>query len=237
MSKDGLIFLWPGRHHLHLLLPLAVLAAIAVHMALFFLFSIIYPRPDSGAVNAAEVFVVLPGSAESARLAALLESGDPSIFAPGRGLPVPESRRAGYTPQYASAEALIEPLPALAGPPVHVSPTFAPVPFRLAETLRPPGPVRPPSLRWSASEGLAARTILPASPQADLWPDPGSNPAPVGFLASVRPDGSIAHLFPQRGSGSEDFDKKAADVARRLKFSPAHGEETWGMLTLEWGAP
>ncbi len=236
MNRDGLIFEWPGRHHLHFLLPVAVLAAIMVHLALFFLFSITYPRPDSGAVNSAEVYVMLPGSAGSARLAALLDSEDPSVFAPGRGLPLPESRRATYTPQYASAKADLEPLPASSEAPARIAPAFGPVPLRLGEASPPPIPERPPSMRLAASGDLATRA--PAFPsQPSLWPAPGSNPGPVEFLAAVRPDGSIAHLFPQQSSGSEEFDQRAEKLVRTLKFTPGSGGPAWGILTLEWGKP
>jgi len=236
MNKDGLIFEWPGRHHLHLLLPVAVLGAILVHLALFFLFSISYPRPDQGAVNSPEVFVVLPGSAGFARLAALLDSEDPSVFAPARGLPAAESLRADYTPQYALAKAALEPLPEPTSSPVRRRPAFGPVSLRLGEPPERPTPGSPPSMRLAASGVLATRIpSLPSEPS--LWPASGTNPGPVEFLAVVRPDGSIAHLFPQQSSGSEEFDRRALDAVRQLKFAPGSSNPAWGILTLEWGTP
>lgn len=238
MTKHGLIFDWPGRHHLHLLLPATILVAFAAHAGLFFLFSIIYPRPDAGAINARSVFIVLPGTKESARLSVLLESADPSVMAPGRGLPT-AGAIAGveYTPRYAEASPLLEGMPATDSrttlPPMATGPVMGKAGRRAAA-----GATASPAItKLRADGGLAAR--LPELPEKlkSLSPADGTLPEAATFLVGVRPDGTVAHLFPQQGSGSPEFDQQSAAVVRSLRFLPGTEDPAWGILTLEWGAP
>ena len=94
--KETLIFEWPERHHLHLMLPVTVVFAAALHVGLFFVFSIIYPRAENSALDPAQIYFIPPGNEAAGRLQGLLRSADPAVFAPGRGLglpePVPRSR-------------------------------------------------------------------------------------------------------------------------------------------------
>ena len=57
----------PGRHHLHLLLPAAIVFAAILHAGLFFAFSIIYPHPRNAGPDPAQIFFVPPGTADAAR--------------------------------------------------------------------------------------------------------------------------------------------------------------------------
>lgn len=234
--KDGLIFDWPGRHHLHLLLPVAVVAAIAVHAGLFVLFSIVYPRPESVTVDAAKVFFVPPGSAESPRLSALLQSEDPAVFAPGRGLPLSDGiPSVEYTPHYDTVKPVLEGLPSLTADPGPVTSSTKPVPVSAGN---PPHPARlsvTPFVRLTASGSLASRAPV-LSPDSGLYPGTGLTPGRAVFLAAVRPDGSVAHVFPQQSSGSDWLDRKAAAVLRGLIFSAASGGLEWGFVVFEWGA-
>lgn len=238
MTKDRLIFDWPGRHHLHLLLPAALLAAVAAHAGFFFLFSIIYPRPEAGAIDSTSVFIVLPGSGDSARLAALLESADPSVFAPGRGLSagggIPAVK---YTPHYATAEPVVEELPAVA--PKNATPPIStgPVPGRVIRPAPITGPAARSTSKLRAGDTLSHR--LPELTEAlkSLRPADGTFPGPATFFVAVRPDGTVAHIFPQQGSGNDTFDRRAAGVVRSLRFLPGPGDPAWGVLTVEWGEP
>ncbi|MEI6071786.1 MAG: hypothetical protein WCS31_08330 [Verrucomicrobiae bacterium] len=232
--KDGLIFDWPGRHHLHLLLPAALAAATVVHTGLFFLFSIIYPRQESGTAESAGVYFAPPGSPESGRLSALLESADPAVFAPGRGLPAADVAGADYTPQYETARAVLDPLPAASPAVPRFFPDARPVPvFFRSRTPQTAGTARP-SVRLTAAGALASRA--PVLPQdAGLEPPPGSNPGLAVFLVAVRADGSVAHVFPQQSSGSEDLDRKAAGVLRAARFAGGTDSQAWGAVAFQWG--
>lgn len=234
--KDGLIFDWPGRHHLHLLLPVAVVAAIAVHAGLFVLFSIVYPRPETVTVDAAKVFFLPPGSAEAPRLSALLQSEDPAVFAPGRGLPLSDGiPSVEYTPYYDTVKPVLEGLPPVATDPETVTPSAKPVPVPAGDTPHPARLTATPFVRLTGSGPLANRApVLP--PDSGLYPGTGLTPGRAVFLAGIRPDGSVAHVFPQQSSGNEGMDRKAAAVLRGLNFSAASGGLEWGFVAFEWGA-
>jgi len=234
--KDGLIFDWPGRHHLHLLLPAAVVAALAIHAGLFFLFSIIYPRPQSAAMDAAQVFFIPPGSAESSRLSALLQSEDPAVFAPGRGLPLTGGiPPVEYTPQYDTVKPVLDGLPAVTTEPELARPRTMPVPFVAVDAPHREVPPATPFVRLTATGSLAGR--VPGLPsESSLSPEAGLVPGRAVFLAAVRPDGSVAHVFSQQSSGNDGVDRKAAASLRGLRFSGGSGDLEWGFVTFEWGA-
>jgi hypothetical protein len=234
--KEGLIFDWPGRHHLHLLLPVAIVAAIAVHAGLFFLFSIIYPRPESPTIDAAKVFFVPPGSIEWPRLSALLQSEDPAIFAPGRGLPLSGAPPAvEYTPQYDTVKPVLDDLPAVTSGPEIVLPSAKPVPVLAGNAPQREIPPATPFVRLTATGPLAGR-VPNLPPDSGLYPEAGLTPGKAVFLSAVRPDGSVAHVFSQQSSGNDGIDRKAAAALRRLRFSGGSGDMEWGFVTFEWSA-
>lgn len=232
----NLIFDWPGRHHLHLLLPAAIVAALAFHAGLFFLFSIIYPRPRSAPMDAAQVFFIPPGSAESPRLSALLQSEDPAVFAPGRGLPLSQGiPPVEYTPQYDTEKPVLDGLPAVTSGPEFERPSVKPVPVMEGDAPHREIPPATPFVRLTATGPLASR--VPGLPQdSGLDPKAGLVPGKAVFLAAVRPDGSVAHVFSQQSSGNGGVDRKAADALRGLRFSSGSGDLEWGFVTFEWGA-
>jgi len=235
--KDGLIFEWPGRHHLHILLPIVLVAAAVVHAGLFFLFSIIYPPQESGTIDTAKVFFVATGSPESAPLSALLKSADPAVFAPGRGLPLGDvAAFEQYTPKYDTARVVLDPLPEA---PAVVPRAFSapgPVPVFGQAGARPPSRPAPPSVRLTATGALESRVpVLP--PGAEVQPPAGSDPGSAVFFTAVRADGSVAHLFSQQSSGNEELDRKAAGVLRGLRFSNGPDRLAWGFVTFQWGNP
>lgn len=232
----NLIFDWPGRHHLHLLLPVAIVAAIAVHAGLFFLFSIIYPRPESTTIDAAKVFLVPPGSAEWPRLSALLQSEDPAVFAPGRGLPLSgDPSPVEYTPQYDTVKPVLDDLPAVTSEPEIARPSARPVPVLAGNAPHRETPPATPFVRLTATGPLANR-VPDLSPDSGLYPEDGFTPGKAVFLAAVRPDGSVAHVFSQQSSGNDGIDRKVADALRGLRFSGGSGGTEWGFVTFEWSA-
>jgi hypothetical protein len=230
--KDGLIFWWPARHHLPLLLPAALVLAFALHAGLFFLFSIIYPRQETAAVDAAKVYFPPAGTPESAMLSALMESGDPAVFAPGRGLPARDFGGGRYVARYASERPVLDGLPEVPRPPdLPAAPGPVPV-FARGRIARVPVD---PTARIVASGGLAGREPSDL-PSAAPRPSAGSDPAPAVFLAAVRGDGSVAHLFASRGSGDADYDRQVAEFLRGVKFSESGCREAWGHVRFEWGS-
>ncbi|MFZ4774340.1 MAG: hypothetical protein ACOYM3_03190 [Terrimicrobiaceae bacterium] len=234
--RDSLIFEWPGRHHLHFLLPFTILLAALLHAGLFFVFSIIYPRPENSGPEPAQVYFITPGSDDAARLEMLMHSSDSAVFAPGRGLDLPDPiPRVAYTPQYASDKPSLDALPA-PGAAVNVPPLVSgPVPIRETKPESSGTVAEPAPTKIFSSDSLAART--PALPAGTTFQIPlGIDPEPVVFLVAVRGDGRVAHVFPQHGSGNASLDLRAAAMLRALKFAPDPAGEAWGFVTFQWGS-
>lgn len=233
--KDALIFEWPGRHHLHLILPATVLLAAALHAGLFFVFSIIYPRPEATRLDPATVISIPPGSADAERLEAVLRSSDPAAFAPGRGLDLPElPPPVAYTPRYSSDRPALDPLPRAIS--AARKPFAGPVPQQKDAAKTAGGPAPAPPTALVSGDAIAAR--IPPLPEGVVFPVPqGFDPEPAAFLVALREDGQVTHVFQQHSSGDPALDHKAAGLLRSLKFSPdPAGGPAWGIVAFQWGA-
>jgi len=237
----SLLFDWPGRHSLQLVLPATILLAALVHAGIFFLFAIAYPAPQSDGVDAVQAFLTLPGSPDAERLQALVEGDDPAVFAPGRGLGIAETPPAArYRPSYASSPPQLSGLPPEAGGDT-LPAEAVPVPMtsvRLPRTGGTPAarPSGPPRTSLSASSALAGRTVafpedvvFEASPRAQL--------DAARFLVAVQPDGSVDAVFLQSSSGSADLDAAAGKRISDLRFEPApDAGVVWDIVAVHWGA-
>lgn len=235
MSGRPLLFDWPGRHHLQVVLPAALVFAVLLHGAGFFLFSVIYPRPQADPIDPVTVFFPLPDTPNAAELRALLAASDPSLVAPGR-LPPARIEEDGtpYVPSFLRRGVdLVALPPADGGAPVpHIA---EPVPVRLA-------PRRPAPAVRSAATRLVARGIL-----ADRVPDLGSAAdalrataaaplLPARFLVRVEPDGRVSNVFLTSGSGNNSLDGAAADLLRRLAFRTGPDRAVWDEVEFHWGS-
>ena len=236
MPRGGsLIFDWPGRHTLHPVLPACIILAVLLHSGLFCIFTIIYPAAEPAGPRPAQVFFVPEKSADHARLASILQTDDPAIFAPGRGLARAEQLPASrYTPVYEMDKTTFDPLPktpVAKSDPVEIA---GPVIIRAP---RKPEEGKPPFLptQLFSSGPLASR--LPALPETSAFESlPGQSLEPSGFLVSVRPDGTVAHIVLQRTSGNAQLDAKALELLASLRFQPAPGDDVWGEVSFHWGA-
>ena len=235
MSREGsLIFDWPGRHTLHPVLPACIILAILLHAGLFCIFTIIYPTPEPAGPRPAQVFFVPKKSADHARLASILQTGDPAIFAPGRGISRSEQLSVSrYTPVYEMDKATLDPLPKI--------PTLRSDPAQPFGPVTVPGPRKPeerklasPPTKLVSNGPLATR--LPTLPESRVFESlPGQSLEPSGFLVSVRPDGTVAHIVLQRTSGNAQLDAKALELLSSLHFQPAPGDNVWGDVAFHWG--
>ncbi len=230
-----LIFDWPGRHTLHLVLPGCILLAVLLHAGVFYVFAITYPRPEAAGPNPAQAFFIPPGSDVSPQLSAILQTEDPAIFAPGRGVPQSALRPAlRYTPTYETQTDGLDPLPAV--PPVKAAnkPAAGPVaipPVRNVPVV-PEGPAR---TRLVSTGALASR--LPEVPAGSGFQSlAGQSLEPTVFLVSVREDGSVAHLVLQKSSGNSQLDEGALRLLKSLRFQPAAGGSVWSDVAIHWGA-
>ena len=233
--KETLIFEWPERHHLHLMLPVTVVFAAALHVGLFFVFSIIYPRAENSALDPAQIYFIPPGNEAAGRLQGLLRSADPAVFAPGRGLGLPEPvPPVAYVPSYTSDKPALDPLPQLVKPDLQRSPASGPVPVPRTTSGAPASSLAAPT-KLVSSDALAAR--LPKLPEAVTFLVPlGFDPEPAVFFVAVGDNGRIVHLFLQHSSGNSSLDAKASALLRDLKFAPASPDGSWGFVTFQWGS-
>ncbi|MCK9589556.1 MAG: hypothetical protein WC076_10215 [Terrimicrobiaceae bacterium] len=231
--KDSLIFEWPGRHHLHLLLPVTIVLAALLHAGLFFVFSIIYPQSESAGPDPAQACFIPPGAADAPRLEALLRSSDPAVFAPGRGLDLPEPvPPVAYIPRYASDKPALDPLPPSSKPDFPRRAFAGPVPVRQGNAMPAVSPPSP--TRLVSSDALSTR--IPALPEGTVFLIPqGFDPEPAVFLVALRADGRVAHVFQQHSSGNALLDLKAASLLRGLQFAPDPSAGSWGFVTFQWG--
>jgi len=226
-----LIFDWPGRHQLHLVLPFMLIVAAVLHAGIFFVFSIVYPISEGERPDPISAYFPLAGSDDAQRLAVLLPADDPAIFAPGRGDAVPASTTVAYLPTYAATGSALAPLPTLVQPKVSAEANFGPVrmPVSPRPAARPPLPTR-----LEASAPLATRA--PALPAGSQFATSGRiPPETLSFLVNVRADGKVAHVFLQDSSGDAALDTSAATLLAQLAFAPSDSEETWGDISFSWG--
>jgi len=230
LPARSLIFDWPGRHVLHLALPIALLVAAALHAGIFFCFSIVYPSTASTAPKHARVYYVPAESGLAVPLAALLRSSDPAVFAPGRQ--VEQLPRATYTPQYASPK-----LPLAILPPPEMTQDrgqlgrfgalTAPLPKQIKAT-------KPLPTALVGSDRLVRR--LPDLPAGHTFAAlAGQVLEPTTFLVGVRADGEVAHAILQSGSGNTRLDVQALTYLRKLRFVADGASLMWGTITFAWG--
>lgn len=237
MKTADLVFDWPHRHRIHLLLPVAIIAAAVAHIAVFFVFSVAYPRPESEGPKPARLFFAPPGDPAMAPLAGFLASSDPALFAPGRGLPRSEALAAvDHIPEFESSKPeLVTTLPRIriekSPGPVFDGPLEIPAPPR-----RQPPPAPPLPTRIIAETPLASRLPQPVESQI---PAPSRQTADLVFLAGVAPDGTVQYLFAESAMASGDsLESAAAEFLRALRFTPSDSMETeWGFLRVRWGTP
>lgn len=233
--KDTLIFEWPGRHHLHPMLALTLVLAAILHVGLFFAFSIIYPRAESSGPTSAQIFFIPPDNPDAKRMQGLLRSSDPAIFAPGRGLNLPDPfPSVDYVPRYASDKPSLDPLPFIQKSEIPHSAPAGPVPVQSRNLKSREGQPLPTATRLVASGALSER--VPSLPQETLFFVPaGFDPKPAEFLVSVRQDGQVTGIFLQRGSGDPALDAKAVNLLRWSRFLPSRPDVEWGFVTFQWG--
>jgi len=235
---DSLVFEWPGRHHIHFALPVAVVLAACLHAGIFFVFSIVYPPTTQQGPTSAKVFFIPPRSQEAAALAGLLASEDPAVYAPGRGLFQPNVPTAGiYNPQYEADKPVLAPLPEIKpaiSPPVNTA--GGAVVISVSKALETAGP-KAVQARLVSSGPLAAR--LPSLPEKGT-PElaGGLSLEPPSFVVGVGADGTLAHIFPLRSSGNPYADGHIFQMVRSLRFQPAasDGPVVWGVVEFHWGS-
>ena len=235
MKNIPLIFDWPVRHRIHVLLPVMLALAALAHGSIFFLFAIAYPKRKADALKPAQVYFVPDGSPQKHQIEGLILSSDPSLFAPGRGMPREEGLfSTTYTPQFASEKPALAPLPTRmpVNPPAHLPSSRRDVKFPSPVSPKPQTPPRP--ARLQSGPTLAER--LPPLPDTPLFSTPTS-PDAATFLIGVDQDGRVAFLVPERSSGDAAIDSYLIRLLRDLHFAPSNKRGiAWDFLEFHWGS-
>ena len=234
MKSRNLVFDWPVRHRIHLLLPLMVVIAGLIHAAVFFLFAAKQPNPLEGGPNPAKVFFLGPGSASAIQLAPLLDSMDPALHAPGRGLAREIPIEASYTPQYLESSVDFDAPPRSNFMDTEDRVFLGPVEIRPAHYSNPvtrkPAPTR---LFFSSS---ISNRVPPSTGAGKFRMRSSYTPAPASFLFGLSPEGRIVHLVIDRSSGDEALDIEAMRRLREINFLPIESQKTeWGFVEFQWG--
>lgn len=237
MNTAALLFKWPHRHRIRLLLPAMLVLAALAHGAIFFLFSVANHPVKTDGLHPARVYFLGEKNPALAQLETILASNDPALFAPRRKSSTTKESIAVYTPQYASARTALLNMPPRKKATDTPSPAAAPV--AVAKTPREHAiPLhRLDSNRLMASSELAAR--LPEPPRDILRPPQGvTGPLDsVSFLMGISPDGTVAHILPSRSSGNADLDLQALRTLKSLHFTPAENASlVWGVVNFHFGS-
>lgn len=237
MSQGRLIFDWPARHRIHLLLPFMIFVAALAHASIFFLFTIVYPQAGKDGLKPAQVFFLPSESPQIAEIEEALYSQDPALFAPGGGLSDPvDGFHASYSPQYSESDPALTPL-ALKFPVRN----FFDTPKASLEISRQPTRRRPREAistepRLIAQAPLAHR--LPNISEKTGFPTSAETPASAFFLVGVSRDGRLDYVILQQSSGNEELDRAAMNYLRKSLFKPsAESGIQWGFVEIQWGAP
>jgi hypothetical protein len=235
VNTPALLFKWPHRHRINLLLPTMLVLATLAHGGIFFLFSVANPAVKADGLHTARVYFLDENNPGLAQLETTLASNDPALFAPRHGVSASRESIAVYNPQYASARAAL-----LSMPPrkkTDDAPASVAAPVAIAKTLnqRAIASTHQDSNRLTASPELYAR--LPEPPREILRPQNTDALDSASFFIGIRSDGTVAHILPARSSGNANLDLQALQILKSLRFAPAENIPlAWGFVTLHFGA-
>jgi hypothetical protein len=229
VKSAALLFKWPHRHRIHLLLPTMLVLAALAHGGIFFLFSVANPPVKADGLNPARVYFLDEGSPELAQLETILASNDPALFAPRHPSSANRESTAIYVPQYASAKTALLNMPPRIKTDAVTSPNPNPVLVRKPQPTPATTAVHTDSNRLSASPELASR--LPETRNEMSFPQATTAEAldSASFFVGVRSDGTVAHITPSRSSGDTKLDQQTLQILQSLRFAPDKN------IPLAWG--
>lgn len=236
MNNPALLFKWPHRHRIHLLLPAMLLLAAIAHGGIFFLFSVANPPVKADGLRPARVYFLGENNPSLDQLASTLASNDPALFAPRHGDSTSKESIAAYNPQYASPKTALLNMPARGKTDDATIPVGAPVPIAKPPAQRVLAPARRDSSLLTASPEIAAR--LPEPPREISRPGKAGPDSldSASFFVGIEADGTIAHILPSRSCGNADIDLQALQILKSLRFAPAENTPlAWGFVTLHFG--
>ena len=238
MNTPALLFKWPHRHRIHLILPTMLVLAALAHGGIFFLFSVANPPVKADGIRPARVYFVGENNPALAQLESTLTSNDPALFAPRHGDSASRESIAVYNPQYASAKTALLNMPPRRKTDDDASPASVPVAISKPPRQRNASAIRQDSNSLTASPELTER--LPEPPREILRPrkTDADSLESASFFMGINSDGTVAHILPSRSSGNADLDLQSLQVLKSLRFAPVENIPlAWGFVNFHFGVP
>lgn len=235
MKSAELLFKWPHRHRIHLLLPAALILAALAHAGIFFLFSVANPPVKADGIHPAHIYFLPVNSPELARLESTLASNDPALFAPRHESPIHTEFQATHIPQYASSRTALLNMPPRNKQETTPSEPWGPVAIRKPRTPKLPESKPAFSPRLTSSPELATRLPeIPAGIHSQKnFPDSLET---ISFFVGIASDGTVAHIVPNSSSGDPACDIQTLQFVKSLRFIPRMEMPIqWGFLNFRLG--
>lgn len=237
MNTPALLFKWPHRHRIHLILPATLVLAALAHGGIFFLFSVANPPVKADGLRPARVYFVGENNPALAQLESTLTSNDPALFAPRHGDSTSRESIAVYNPQYASAKTALLNMPPRRKTDDATSPVALPVAISKPPSQPASDANRQDSNRLTASPELAERLPEPPREILRLQKTDADSLDSASFFVGIRSDGTVAHIMPSRSSGNADLDLQTLQTLKSLRFAPAENIPlAWGFVNFHFGA-
>jgi hypothetical protein len=233
------IFDWDQPRRRNLAIAGFITASLAIHLAGFYLFQVVYPTTVSLVPAPQRINLIYANSEQTATVLRWIDAEDPALAATTRR-PVHMQRyavgRVEHVPSYVATE------PALREPPPLVVDLRVP-------SVQPPGPVPPTRGSVASVVGIQSTQVtfsgeLQQLGQANLATGgfkASSNEPPQNaqFRIAVDSQGAVRYSFLLNSSGDAALDEQARQrlaLCRFSKTSTSNGESlVWGIATIEWG--
>lgn len=237
MNTPALLFKWPHRHRIHLILPTMLVLAALAHGGIIFLFSVANPPVKADGLRPARVYFLGENNPALARLESTLASNDPALFAPRHGDATARESIAVYNPQYASAKTALLNMPPRRKTDDATPSAAAPVAIAKPRSQRASASGIQDSNRLTASPELTKR--LPEPPQEIIRSQKTGADSldSASFFVGIQSDGTVAHILPNRSSGNAELDLQALQSLKSLRFTPDENIPlVWGFVNFHFGA-
>ncbi len=236
-----LLYDWTPRHAQRRRLVYWIVVALVLHVAAYFTFRASYPAPTGIAPANARLIMLPPDSEAARRLAPIIATADPSLYATDRSIhrSAPPAIPT-YHPSFENAAPPLQPLPATTARLLPSLPRDGgPV---VVDDGRPATPPRPAPARDTAvnfAGDLSGREII-ARPTAAFTARPGDPLTRSRYLIAVDAAGSVRHVFEIEGTASPDINTVSIPYLLGFQFAPGNAPTdpeslAWGTATIHWG--
>ncbi len=235
-----MVFDWPSRHAVHVVLPAMMIVSVLLHGAGLLVFQLKPPAEPVSTRRSASVYFLAPSSTETGKILPRIASADPSLFSAATS----EDRDiwllpgSDYSPSFDGHRQKFASLPEgeAAAPPPLLS--FGAVKAGGRGVKKNPEALSalPSTIVF---EGDHSGMTFEIAPGISFLAPERKNLFPLEFLIASGPDGNLLHAFPLASSGDEQIDRAALRGLMGGRFKPpadSSREVRWGRATFLWGS-